>query len=408
MTTRRQKQLFEELGLHNEQELVNPYQTLGLSPEFARTLLDEDRSGEALRTIAGGLHRLLSKRYHPDVKNTGNRARFEAIKEANQRIETAPSATLSRWARVDRASQSIKLDHLVGKHETFLEQAADIVQSTMELGNHPQHFSQLSRTQGILVERNRATFLMRQLPEGVLRVTRGVNTDIKPDLSPPSYGEVGPQAFSFQTFLKRHESFGLEPDSKIAAYVNDQGRSTILSPDLTFQMDITEPVMAYRGRRERNLSKWALNNMSSTDFWLRSEAPILFISSIPGPKNGEKPDTKMITFPDQSQNPENPRNMIWDLSMEVVGSLTDPNYFKRMRHNAQVGALAIGASQASQNRSYFNLMAIPTRKLVEDAAGYSPLIAAGNGLLLYDETVMMPVVTDATVIGLIGSNPEAA
>lgn len=396
----RQSRLFEELNLREVAEPTNPYEILGIDPDFARQLLKEDPGGDALKVFASGIHRILSRRYHPDTLNTGNRERFQAITDAEDRIQTAASSSLSRWSRVERTAKSAKLEQLTAEREALIGHFAGMVTTNMEAGWKPQHFSQLTWTQGLLLERNRKRYLMRHQENG-MRVTQGISATNSGAL-PLEVKEAG---FSFESFLKVHD-FDLQPGTAIAAYIDEKGRASILSPDLTFLMDVTGPVNQYRENR-KTFSKDTLADLAGVDSWLRAEYPVLFQTTVPGAT--DTPTEGLTTvFPEHlGSRVDDPRSTNWDMDLEVVGSLSEVNYFARMRHAKQTGAAAIRAAKRTQGRNYFKLATLPTRQLVEDDAGYTPLLSAGNSLLLYDPNLGMPVATDAKIIGLIGSNSQA-
>lgn len=409
MPSRRQNNLFNELGLLADEELVNPYEVLGMSARFAGDLLQEDRSGEALKIVASGMHRLLSRRYHPDVRETGDAARFRGLNDANERIENASTASLSRWAKAERGSGSAATDRLLTQRETAAVRAAEIIRVNMEFGHHPQHFSQLPWTHGVIVERNRSLLLMRQLENGGMRVVRGVAADmVKDDM----LSDTMRHAFDFRAFLKRNESFGIAPGTKIAAYVDELGRASILGADLSFRMDVSDPVMMYQAQRSR-FSNEQMNQSNNGDNGQQVKSPVLYMMSVPEQKKPQKqatqPDSKVVVFPNRHGDSASSRDMTWDMDLEVAGSLSDVTFFRRIRHAKQSGAAAINAAtRTPQDHAYFNLFAFQTRQLIENDAGYTPLLTPGNALLMYDQNLMMPVATDAKLIGLIGSNAGAA
>lgn len=401
MARQDRRRIFEELGLLNEPEPTNPYKTLGLDPAFAGELLREDPSGEMIRLAAGALRQALAKRYHPDVPKTGNADRFREIDEANSRIQEAQEQqgqkiTLARWSRVEQSGvPSSQLEKARTERESLVTHAAELFQTNLELGNHPQHFSQLQWTQGALLQRGSSALLLQQLPEGGVQIARGDSLKI---------GEVKQsleesQAFDFPAFLRQHELFGLEPGSKIVAYVDQEHRASILAPDLSFIMDITVPVTEHREKRKR-----IPQGQNDPSFWARARSPVLFITSVPVASQVTTPKTQIITFSDIK---DSARSAAWELPLEVAGTVSDQDFFNRMRYTKNVGATAI-VGNAQYTMQHFNLIATPARKFIENDPKYSPVLLNGSSLVLYDPTNDTPVVTDAKVIGMIGSNSRAA
>jgi hypothetical protein len=89
--------------------------------------------------------------------------------------------------------------------------------------------------------------------------------------------------------------------------------------------------------------------------------------------------------------------------MEVAGS-ADAELFRKVRHNRLLGAAAIASGTSRQgNANYFGLAALPIRQLIEPSVGYTPLIASGNSLVLYDQSAGMPVAPDTRIVGVIGN-----
>lgn len=399
------RKLFEELGLLNEPEMPNPLDVLGISHELARGLLDEDNSGEALRVVTGGMHRLLSRRYHPDVGATANPEKFGEIDAANRRLEQAPPAALIRWVNAGRPPASSQNTRLKAQYEQLMGQSAELLQEDMRLGHHPMHYSQIGWTQGMLARRGGSTLLMRRPTYGGLEVRQGrsaAEQNMVPDTATSSKN-----VFDFAAFLLRHDSFGIEPGTKIATYIDESGRGSILGQDLTFLMDITDPINEYR-EQQKQAPHSVLRETGSSDAWARAADPVLCTTTIPASgTRRENAQVNMMRFPDWTGPEKGGLDLVWTVPMEVAGTISDEAYFKRMRHSAAVGASAITGAETKQQLNYFDMMATSTHQLIEKNAGYSPLLAPGNVLVLMDEASRSPIVTDTTVIGLIGSNAKA-
>jgi hypothetical protein len=403
MAASKQRRLFEDLGLIDQPTEANPYETLGLDQTFANNLLKEDPSGAALQFIAGALHKALSRRYHPDIPDTGDEDRFRAINEADTRITEASSAALVRWSKTERlnSASTSQVKGLQAERAAILGRAAELLQADLELGNHPQHFSQLSSAQGILLQRANTPLLMRQQPEGGMQVLMGRVSDLS-----KARATGNAQVFDFRAFLKQNDSFGLEPGTKIVTYIDDEGRASILKPDLTFIMDITDPVAKKRQKREK-LSHAQRGEVSNKDFWSRSDDPLLFITSVPEAQNAQKPETQLVLFPSWAGPPGGGASLAWNIPMDTVGSVADQDFFGRMKHNKATENIALSGGATKRTMSHFNLLAAQTRQLLEHDPGYSPLLRAGNSLLLYDAANRVPVITDAKVMGMIGNNSKA-
>ncbi len=404
MATNKQRRLFEEIGLLDEEVQANPYQVLGLSQDFATEMLAEDPSGETLRSITGALHKALARQYHPDVGKTADPERFRGITEADQRIAGASISSLSRWAKENRhaSSSSTQVNKLREDNEKFVTKATDVLQNSLEYGSHPLHFSRLEDSQGVLLKRQRSSLLLRQDEVGV--TVRGGQVANLDSLKATTHET---QAFDFRGFLSKHQSFGIAPDTPIVGYIDETGRASILSSELVFMMDVTDPVNDRRMQREK-LSATEKTMNDGTDQWLRTKDPVVIITKTPNAVATKRPEAQIITFPNLLSAQGSRRELTWDLSMEVVGSVADKKFFSQMRSNTDLGAIALAGSEKQKTLSYFNMIATQARHLIEQAPGYTPLIQHGNSLMLFDKSNHLPVITDASILGVMGSDSRSA
>jgi hypothetical protein len=406
MASKRAK-LLQELGLLAEDTKPNPYGVLGLQPGFIHNLLREDPSGTTLRFITNGVARVLTRVYHSDNPKTGNDDRFTAIDDAKLRIDAASPDALLRWAKADGAATTAANNRLLEQREAVATRAAELVRNNIELGNHPQHFSQLAWSQGVLVQRKDTSVLIRPYADGGLQARQGQVSMLDQDRGPL---DPRSQASDFHNFLRRYGSFGLEPGSKIATYIDENGRASILNADLGFLMDITAPVERHRAKRRRRLYQNVGTAADTSDVWSRSADPLLMVTSVPYAENAEGAAAQITYFPQRmgtAHKSGTHMNLTWDLSMEVAGS-TNEDLFRKIRYSSgAVGAAAIAGANTRQASNHFGLVAIPTTHIIEHDAGYSPLIAPGSALLLYDEASRMPVVTDTQIVGMIGNGAAA-
>jgi hypothetical protein len=259
-------------------------------------------------------------------------------------------------------------------------------QTSLELGNNPHHFSQMGWSQGVLLQRANMPLLLRTGPEGESQITRG---EVLGNSS---------EVFGLSSFLLKNRLFGLEPGTDVRAYVDTDGRATLLTSDLEFMMDITDPVAKYRRQQEH--LRMVQNFPDDSDFWLRSEDPVLLMSTVPAKTDHKPPTTKALIFRGGGDNKE----LTWTLPMRVAGTVQNPDFFRRVRHDRTTPAIGI-SGQRTMN--YFQLVATPAAQVIDTQAMYSPLLRDGS-LVLYDQTSESPIVTDAKVIGMIGSHSGAA
>jgi len=202
MASRGQK-IFEELGFTQEQEVfVNPYSSLGIDPDFARQLLSEDKSGEALQSVVTSMYRALSTRYHPDIPTTGDHAKFRTIGEARERIQTATPASLSRWTKVERsAGSSFMYDKLKVEHEALRQRSADTMHNVIDAGRNPTHYAHFSWAAGLLIQRGNLSFLVQQRNIGGISVTQGMPYESGKAAQTAGLKEKTQHAFDFQMFF---------------------------------------------------------------------------------------------------------------------------------------------------------------------------------------------------------------
>ncbi len=404
MTSRR-RQLFEELGLTTGEAPTNPYNTLGLDPEFARKLLQEDPTGAALKTVTSGLHRALSKIYHTD-REGADPAKYDEVVKADQKINLASGSALLRWSRAERPGSVPQAKKMQEQQAALLGRAANILQTTVELGQHPHHFSQLHLAQGVLMRRGARTLLMRSGAEDGVQIIPGTTTALNDGNSIKAVDRPS-HAFDFRSFMNAHDSFGIEPETDIVTYVNERGRTSILRPDLTFMMDITDPVADYRRRRQAASNDLFRQKGSLSDLWLRTADPLLYISRIPAVGDYRDSTAQIVQFTSWLGPKRSGKSLARELTMEAAGSVGDPNFYNKVRNDRVAGALALSGTGASSETSYFNTIALPSERLIELGIDYSPLMTTGNSLLLRDISTNLPVVTDAQVVGMIGSNIRA-
>ena len=399
--------LFADLGLLDEsEEAPNPYNVLGLDQAGVQEYLREDTSGELVRVVSKGIYRALSQRYHPDNTATGNSDRFREITDARDHIDEATPDQLQRWARTERRPVSTaRINKVRTEQEAIASRAAELVRLNMELGQHPQHFSQLEWSQGILLKHNASTLLARRGPNGGLGVVPG---------RPLGYEATGQaidvrkQVVDFGKFLRERASFGLEPGSQIVMFIDETNRASILAPDLSFTMDITDAVKKYH-RLQAKASKEDQMKKAGADYWSRASESILLVTRVPDPKGLEQMDPKsqFLVFPDWVGAAKKRGNVLWSLPMEVAGTIGSIDTFRRLRHARTVGAAALESSGGRMSARLFGTAAITARQLVEQGIDYSPLITPGTALLLYSGNHNIPVVTDAEVVGMIGNNAHA-
>lgn len=362
---------------------TNPYETLGIDAEFAQNLLKEDPSGSTLQFVTGGMYRVLSRQYHPDAGKTGDAERFRPIKTAHESIASATPAELRRWSKVERVASSIRLDKLREESNARVNDAAELVQLNMELGHDPRHFSQLQWTQGVLVHHNKATLMLRTNSRGI-EMQRGQRY---------AEGQSVQSAGSFHAFMHRFNYFGIAPETRTATYIDEKGRATLLQSDLRFIMDITAPVQNFISRRHSAANPEA-------DLWARSKQPTLITTTFPGRGPRTDEETQFVTFSEKNRIAK----MASELPLEVAGSIADPNFYRRIRHRASLGLLALKGSGAQH--SHFNIIPTSVQEMIDQKAGYTPLILPGNALALYDQQHRMPIATDVRVLGMLGNGPQ--
>lgn len=390
---RRGRDLFEELGLLAQEQETNPFTDLGISVELARQLLDENSKGDTLRFVATGMYRTLSRVYHPDI-DPSKTEYFKKISGANTRVEKAKKDELMRWTRREQTIGTAKVSQEQSRREVIASRAAQLLSVNMELGSHPQHFSQLRWAQGVLLRHKEATLLARPAKEG-LQVIKGEEFALDRARLPVSRQT---QAFDFQRFLLQHHSFGLEPETNIAAYIDDTGRATLLNTDLSFMMDITDPVSAYRRRRVKS-TRAEREAADGADGWTRSTDPGLLFTQVPGPTSLTETQSKFISFPLSKKLTFNR-----SVPLDVAGSIEDTEFFRTVRFNRSAGAAALGGRKSMP--AHFGMTSVPALQLIEQDPQYTPLIAPGNSLLLFDPRSRLPVVTDAEIIGMIGNGAQ--
>lgn len=399
MVRRRQsRKLFEEVGLAGEPE-INPYSLIGLTPEFIARLLEADRSGESVKKIVGTfVTKVLARQFHPDNLETGDTARFREVEDANQRIKHADTATLRRWTKTENVVSTGELQKVAAARKSMLEQVGKLVTTHMETNHHPQHVSQLQWAQGLLLRRRKTTLLLRQQQNQGIEVLRGETMQTGVGALPSDEAKGGP--FDVRSFLWHNKLFGLKPHTEIAAYIDEAGRTSLLRKDLSFIMDVTDALGERRMKRQL-FSKDMVKAIGSKDAWMRQSDPVIIATTVPEHPNN-KPPTEVIVFPRHSS-----RDLAWNLSMEVAGSVADKRFFDRIKHAPNAGSLALSSGLGRTGAAYFNLTPAPPISLTEQDTGYSGLLDHGSSLLLYDRSRGMPFATDCEIMGMIGSYPQA-
>jgi hypothetical protein len=389
----KQNKLFAELGLLEEQQAPepNPLEVLGADREFARNLLRDDPTGDALRLVTAGLYRALGRVYHPDVPETGSSDRFRGISSAHERIVGASGDKLLRWAKTERTTSSANTAAAREQRETIAAYAGKLVRENILLGQHPQHFAQFGWSQGVLLQRGASTVLLRQRDEGGLRINKGREMF---DATGQRLDDNLPGAH-FHNFLRKRDSFGLEPGVPVVAYMDGEGRASLLTPGLRFLMDITGPVGKLRTGRQ------AADGPGG--YWARTQDPLVLNTKVPAEGELLDPEVQIRLFPEETGSGRSRLLSTWNLRMEVAGSVTNPDVYKQKRHNRVIGAAALEGSTRHTHANYFGMAGLPVEQLITPNFGYTPLVAPGNSLVLYDPSSEMPIVTDAMVVGMIGN-----
>jgi hypothetical protein len=379
--------VFEELGLLEEAAPVNPYDILGLNPGSARELIGLDNTGDSLRIVVSGLHRAMSRLYHPDTGKTANVDRFGEITRAKEQIDTASAATLLRWSKQESSPGNSAVKRLQESHAAQLGQIGEMLLRGFDSSLDPKHFAKLEWAQGLLIRRDTNTALVRQKEDGGLQM----------QLAKSSWVAGRPQVEDFHNFLENHQNFGIEPGTDIAVFIDENKRSSILSSDLTFMMDVTGPIRELQRVMSRK------QEIKEKDLgWSHMTAPTLTTTTIRRSRNN-LPRLQQTIFSNGREGTES----IWDIPFEVAGSFENNKLFNQVKHSKAAGAAALMGSSSYATGSFCNFSALPITRLSEPSVGYTPLLQSGNSLMLYDTEHSFPVVTDALVVGVIGSAPYA-
>jgi hypothetical protein len=387
-------------------EATNPLTDLGMTPQITHEFLNLDADGTALRGLARTMYRGLSGRIHPDIAGDEKAGRFKTFNEAWQRIDGASKEDLARWARNPEAATAHRERQATKEQQAIVDRAGQLVLANMRLGSDPLHFSQLRWSQGMLVRGTKSTILLREDDEGI-HALPGTPFDVdhnKPPHDPNS------QAFDFRAFLREYGNFGIEEDTKIAAFLDETGRATILdTADLGFMMDVTLPVKAYRRKRKRvtkgdeispdNVAGWS-------NAWSRTHDALLITTQVASDDN-PTPATRITTFPRKVGTGKQGAVRQWDLPQLTAGSASTDELFKTARFGRKASGAAIEGRTQADVFKYFGLAGVAVRDLVETDTGYTPLLSPRNNLMLYDTASGSPVATDAKIIGVLGNGPQA-
>ncbi len=390
------RRLFEGLGLDQPQpQEINPLQTLGVDRGFAQELLGEDRTGATVKLVVHGLYRALARVYHTDVvdSNTQNAERFNGIVRAHDRVAEASPQELARWAKPDRTTGARPASSSqTQKSNARAEIATDMVRSTMELGNNPLHFSQFQWSQGALLVRDKRPLLLQNDPgNGDKRLLPGEAVH----WGSRQYSALHEAAVgTLRHFMEQYTWFGLPPDSRIVLYVDERARASILNPDMSFLMDVSQPLRAF------DEAQIAAGDKSES-FWAHGVNPALITTRISGAAHADDSDTRVTTFPVMNGG----RDMSQDMRMNVAGSTSDAAFFKVVRHQ---GAGATALRGASAKGSYFSAAPASVTEMIDRSAGYSPLVLPGNSLVFYDASLQKPLATDLRILGMLGNGAQKA
>lgn len=414
MSTKRRR-MFEELGLLSEELPTNPLHDLGIEPGFARTLLGESAAEKRdLELVAKSTYRALSRLYHPDTGDQPNSDKFHGISSALKQIEDASPSQLLRWCKVERGSASSQaVSSLKEQNQQLLEQASEVIGRTLRLGNHALHYSQLSLSQGLLAQRKGMPLLIRNDTEtGTINVQRGVvlnREEAFMDDADDAYDAeedevlIETRAMNFHRFLSNHDSFGIPNGSRIALYMDEAGRASILEPDLSFVMDVSGPIAKHRqenANKKKRTKERIVDELGKK--WSKAGIATLQ-TAIVGLDNIRDAEMQTTIFPRDKRGYET-----WSIPMEVVGHVSNAEHLKR-KSVQKTGARAIASSvYTPSSAAYFDLTAIPVEQLIVGDADYSPLLVSAQDLLLYNPEIQMPVLTDAKILGIIGSHSDSS
>lgn len=398
--------LFDELGLRDVEEPTNPLTDLFIDAAAAQELLVDDDSGETLRLVAKSIARVLARKYHPDTGENPDTDRLEEVTAAKEKIIEASPAALRRWTRQPGVRRSGESRESKEARERLTANAVNILQSSIELGSHPEHFGQLRWSQGVIGERNGNLLLLRQTQADGLQVLGGTAFGSAAMLDE---GEIkfslADVSRDVRDFFRRKDNFGLAPETPYMLYIDENGRASLLSRDLKFLMDITGPIAEIHEQRDA-LSNKERSDIGTKDLWARNRNPLLISSRMPGKLAGV-PVTRAVQFPTAISYSNRDVAAAWVLPFSVAGSISDTGFFGKFKHNQKSGALEITASQGVEGAGMFNLLGVPTEALLSQNPGYTPLVSPKNRLVLFDDERKMPIVTDLQIVGLLGNDAYA-
>jgi len=416
MATRRQQKLFDSLNLNTAAPETNPFDDLGLSRGVARELLENGNKAagrEALSLAASALYRTLSRVYRQDIEPlaVGNSSRLTKIQRAHERIGAAEHEALLSWSREEQRSPDSSvvtaLESRLARTQRAVDQAANILGDGFAVGRHPNHFSQLPLAHGVLLKRGESFVLTRPMPDqgisvlpsSVIAVDESSRQLFDPGTTRPPASDIY-DGFGFLTFMRRNQSFGLEPGMKVGAFLEEGGRTSLLRSDLSFLMDVTAASREYQEDTARRDPIVAIHT-SQAD----SQRTTLFTTTVPI-GTADTTSVNVMTF----SKPQRGEDPTWNHpTLEVVGSVGNDELFTGIRSSTRTGMTAIEAAHSDRYRGLFNFFGLPLGRLLEsEDSGYSPVLEPGNRLLLYDMQTGTPLITDAKIIGMIGSNAIAS
>ena len=400
-------QFFETLGLMGEppaEPEPTPLELVGLEPGFARDLLTTDPSGDILRGVIAVVARRLMQAGHPDTSE-GDRSDLytRGARAAALLKEARDVTTLTGWVRNTQGGRPATsgpsprmVEELRSEVAAANSRFAEVIKDGFDAIANPLHYSRIALTRGVLGRRQDDSFLITQHPDGVA-VLRSQHYATR---------RVGGTAVTaiehqrgFTNFMDRNGWFGIPSDQQVHVLVDRSGQTTVLDRTYGFMMDISGPVVEMRSRYNSLLRHGSEIESLSRYLWCTGPGAQLYSAARPSDAS-LTPVTSVLKFSGRSSatKPAMPAY--------IVGSIADRDVFTASRRTGFQPALGAGNQQRVQRD--FNTFGVPDAQLAQwTTHTYSPVVHAGNLLLMYDSSLGMPVITDIEVVGVLGSSPEA-
>lgn len=370
-----------------------------MDPEFVSRLLVDDETGQTVKFIAGAFARQLVKVYHPDSSDMGGDSnRFEQVRSAADRISGASIAALGRWATGSRPSGMVDAERYRAERDDSVRRAVELHEYGLEHARHPDHFRHFTDAKGLLLHGRGKFYLARPDGDQTIKLTPA-QRDIMTVMDGDMPEDVRSKDIS--DFLVANGLFDTTPGAIRQLFLDGAAGLRLYDADFNYVGDADVALRKKLDDRQHATGQ-ARRALGWRDLWSRREHPSII--TIATTADGDSVEVRNVLEFVERMRPHRTRStteLTRHLPLAVVGS-TGEDFAERMMRapgGKQREALP-GAGPSA--RLLIRLASFATGRLFEYDAAYTPLLTAGNTLMLRQQNATQTAIaTDAKIAAFL-------